>query len=150
MVEKFYVVISDTMDHNADTFNTFKLKVTGLIKDDLRHINLSHVIFLSDGCGGQYKNWKILVHLMEFFADFGLTAEWIFTGMKLLKLVVLQVIVYHVVLFLATNHGKGPCDRMAAVIKRATRNESLRGAGMVITDAKQMAEFCTNKFDQEK
>lgn len=50
----------------------------------------------------------------------------------------------------ATNHGKGPCDRIAAIIKRATRNESLRGAGRIITDAKQMSEFCTAKFDQDK
>lgn len=80
LVEKFYVVISDTMNHNADTFNTFKFKVMELIKDELAHVSPSHIIFLSDGCGGQYKNRKNLAHLMEFYNDFGMTTEWIFTG----------------------------------------------------------------------
>lgn len=78
--EKQYVVISDEMSHDVITFNSFKRKVISLIKVDFEAIDPKHIFYVSDGCSGQYKNNRNFASLMDHYNDFGMTAEWIFTG----------------------------------------------------------------------
>lgn len=73
-------MLSDTLDHNANTFNSMKRKVVARLMADFADFSPKHLIYLSDGCSGQYKNKLNMAHLMKHFDEFGLTAEWIFTG----------------------------------------------------------------------
>ena len=50
--------------------------------------------YFSDNCGGQYKNFKVMVNLTFHFKDFNRLASWI---------------------FFAACHGKSPCDGVGAV-----------------------------------
>lgn len=78
--EKAYVVISDEMHHDADTFNCFKRKVISHIKEDFRDFKPAHIYYVSDNAGSQFKNFKNFAHLTEHHEKFGMTAEWIFTA----------------------------------------------------------------------
>ena len=59
------------------------------------HINKLH--YFSDGCAGQYKNFKNFLNMCHHKQDFGLEAEWT---------------------FFATSHGKSPCDGIGGFVKR--------------------------------
>jgi hypothetical protein len=87
------------------------------------HPEIKHIKYFTDGCGGQYKNFKNFINLCEHEADFGLTAEWN---------------------FFATSHGKGPCDGIGGTVKRLACNESLRrtSAADHIISIDRMFEFC--------
>lgn len=78
VVYKTYCVISDEMTHDADTFHVFRNAVMPLIKRDLEGILIQKVYYVSDGCGGQYKNVKNFANLMLHHEDYGLEAEWHF------------------------------------------------------------------------
>lgn len=126
--EKAYVVLSDEMTHDADTFNTFKRKVISHVKDDLLLFDPEHVYYVSDNCGGQYKNYKNFAHLMEHKERFNLTAEWIFS---------------------APGHGKSSADRVSAVVKSTTRIHSLKANNYILT-ARDMYYFCVEKLGSAK
>ena len=51
----------------------------------------------SDGCAGQYKNFKNIMNLCNHVNDFGFHAVW---------------------LFFATSHGKSPCDGIGGTVTR--------------------------------
>ena len=60
------------------------------------------LFYFSDGCGGQYKNYKNFMNLCLHKQDFGLDAEWI---------------------FFATSH-KSSCDGIGGSVKRhATKKD---------------------------
>ena len=61
--------------------------------------NIVKLHYLSDGYGGQYKNYKHFLNLCLGFTDFGLKTEWF---------------------FFATSHGKSPCDGIGGTVKRTT------------------------------
>ena len=54
------------------------------------------VVYFSDRCGGQYKNYKNFMNLCPHKQDFGLDAEWI---------------------FFATRLDKSPCDGIGGPVK---------------------------------
>ena len=66
---------------------------------------LSTIIYFTDGCAGQYKNWKKNYNLYQHKSDFGLNARWV---------------------FFATCHGKQPCDGIGGTVKRLVSNASLK------------------------
>ena len=63
------------------------------------------LFYFSDGCGGQYKNYKNFMNLCLHKQDFGLDAEWI---------------------FFATSHSKSPCDRIGGSVKCYATKRSLQ------------------------
>ena len=63
------------------------------------------LFYFSDGCGGQYKNYKNFMNLCLHKQDFGLDAEWI---------------------FFPTSHGKSPCDEIGGSVKRHAAKRSLQ------------------------
>ena len=66
---------------------------------------LNNIIYFSDGCTGQYKNFKNLINLCCHRKEFGIPAEW------------------H---FFATSHGKEPSDGIGGTIKREVTKASLQ------------------------
>ena len=66
---------------------------------------LSKLYYFSDGCGGQYKNYKNFHNLCYHSEDFGLDAEWA---------------------FFATSHGKSPCDGIGSSVKWTITTASLQ------------------------
>ena len=66
---------------------------------------LKKMIYFSDGCGRQYKNYKNFMNLMKHHDDFALDAEWN---------------------FFATLHGKTACDSVRGTVKMLAAHASLQ------------------------
>ena len=73
------------------------------IKENLPGIK--NVRYWSDGCAGQYKNYKNMMNLCMHKEDFQLDATWS---------------------FFATSHGKSPCDGVGGTVKRKIARCSLQ------------------------
>ena len=117
-------IISDDMEH--DTCFVYQVQKTALelVRHKLPH--LQHVEYFSDGCAGQYKNFKNFVNVCHHENDFGLSAEWS---------------------FFATSHGKSPCDGIGGTVKRLTARSSLqRPKGDQILSADKMFDFCREEI----
>ena len=69
------------------------------------HPHIKKLIYFSDGCGGQYKNYKNFMDLCSHKHDFGISAEWV---------------------FFATNYCKSPCDDIGGAVKRHVAKRSLQ------------------------
>ena len=85
---------------------------------------LSKVHSFSDGYAGQYKNCKIFLNLCLHNSD--LNCEWN---------------------FLATSHGKSPCDGIGGTVKRLVIRASLQPpiSNQILTSDK-MFEFCVKEI----
>ncbi len=114
------------MDHDAENFHAMRKDFMELLNMDLLdcRLNINKIIYLSDGASGQYKNHKNFTNLLLHPKDFNYNAEWHFT---------------------ATSHGKGQCDAMIAVVKRAARLESLK-KGRHILNPNELFHFCLQKL----
>lgn len=117
---KSYCVISDERKHDTNTFEAFKIKFLEEFKKDFKHLNIKHIHYVSDGCAGQYKNYKNFHNLCQHKTEFGISASWHFT---------------------ATSHGKSTCDAISAVVKKNARMKVIRD-NELITTAKKMYEVC--------
>ena len=49
------------------------------------HSHIKKLFYFSDGCGGQYKNYKNFVDLSSHKYDFGISGKWAFFCNKLLQ-----------------------------------------------------------------
>ena len=63
------------------------------------------LIYFSDGCAGQYKNYKSFLNLMNHWDDLRLNAEWN---------------------FFATSHGKNACDDVGEIVKKLAAHVNLQ------------------------
>ena len=80
------------------------------------------LFYFSDGCGGQYKNYKNFMNLCLHKQDFGLDAEWI---------------------FFATSHGKSPHNGIDSSVKRhAAKRRLQRPMNTQILDYQAMLNVC--------
>ena len=95
-------VCSRIIYSNNSIFLKFYKKVNNFIKNNYPQIK--QVDYYSDGCAGQYKNFKNFLNLSYHHEDFGLGASWN---------------------FFASCHGKSNCDGIGAAAKRKLRNKSL-------------------------
>ena len=86
--------ISDGNSH--DTYFVYEVQKTMISYLHELLTQVKKFFYFSDGCGGQYKNYKSLKNLCLYKQDFGLDAEWIFS---------------------ATSHGKSPCDGIGGSVK---------------------------------
>ena len=66
---------------------------------------ITSIEYWSDGCAGQYKNYKNMMNLCRHNEDFGLKASWYFFD---------------------TSHGKSPCDGIGGTVKRKIARTSLQ------------------------
>jgi len=105
-------VISDCMQHDTTAVYAFIHILIQYLKTKIPAIK--HVKYFSDGCAGQYKNYKNFSNLCMHQHDFGLTAEW------------------H---FFATSHGKSACDGIGGTVKHLASRYSLQhpSGGHILT-----------------
>ncbi|CAG7829587.1 unnamed protein product [Allacma fusca] len=75
---KTNMVISDSLKHDTDHFDTFRAKVIHN-KSEACFEKITKV-YISDGVGSQYKNCKNVCHIFNRFNDIGLLVEWIYTA----------------------------------------------------------------------
>lgn len=109
-------------DNTHDTAFVYQTQTMTVhyIRALLPHVN--KMTYFSDGCGGQYKNYKNFINLCLHKQDFGIDAEWV---------------------FFATSHGKSPCDGIGGSVKRHVAKRSLqRPLNNQILDYKAMLEVC--------
>ena len=66
--------------------------------------HIKKIIYFSDSCGGQYKNYKKFMDLCSHKCDFGISAEWV---------------------FFVTSYCKSPCDGIDGAVKRHVAKRSL-------------------------
>lgn len=114
------VIISEVKIHNTVAVYAFQKHLMNILKDKIP--NLEEILYLSDGCGEQYKNKKNFKNLCCYEKDFNIKAEW------------------H---FFPTAHGKGPCDGIGGTIKRMARDASLTKR-TPINNALQFYNWATN------
>ena len=116
--------ISDDNNHDTNFVYEVQEKTMMFIKENYPLV--SKVYYFSDGCGGQYKNYKNFINLCHHKEDFGLNAEWI---------------------FFATSHGKSPCDGIGGTVKRYTTKRSLqRPLKDQICTYEAMLELCIQEI----
>ena len=80
--------------HNTSFVHKIQKPLVEFLKQRLP--NVTKIYYVSDGCGGQYKNFKNFLNLCSHKVDFSIKAEWI---------------------FFATSHGKSTCDGTGGVVK---------------------------------
>ena len=95
VVHSCFSFISDDLNHDT----SFVYRLQELLCNFLRETmpNIKTIKYWSDGCAGQYKNYKNKINLCMHQEDFGLNATWS---------------------FFATSHGKSPCDGVGGTVKR--------------------------------
>ena len=120
--------ISD--DNSHDTY--FACEVQKTMINYLHELlpQVKKLFYFSDGCGGQYKNYKNFMNLCLHKQDFGLDAEQI---------------------FFATSHGKSPCDGIGGSVKRHAAKRSLqRPMNNQILDYEAMLNVCEEEMSKIK
>ncbi|KAE8738771.1 hypothetical protein FOCC_FOCC015744 [Frankliniella occidentalis] len=119
-----FVVISNCKDHNSLTVYVFQKKLIAFLKE--KFPVLHKLIYFTDGCAAQYKNFKSLKNLCEHKSDFGLDAEW------------------H---FYATSHGKSACDGVGGTVKREARHACLQSPFQnLIGTPRELFQWCVTKM----
>ena len=103
MTSVSFTIISENKDHDTIAVHLFQRKLIKFLTDHFG-TKPKKIIYVSDGCAGQYKdcyNFKNLCHHNE---DFDVEAEW------------------H---FFATAHGKSGANGIGGTIKRTAAKASL-------------------------
>ena len=95
--------VSDDLTHDSEFVFALQHKLNEVIPSLLPNSVLKIHCF-SDNCGGQYKNYKIMINLTFHAQDFNRVASWT---------------------FFAASHGKSPCDGVGGATKRCLPHESL-------------------------
>ena len=94
LIEKSFCFLSDNVEHDTSFVWKLQQKLTEYIRNNFS--NIKFIEYFSDGCAGQYENFKNFLNLIHHQLDFNLAASW-------------SVI--------ATSHGKSPCDGIGEVVK---------------------------------
>lgn len=100
-----FVIISNCLKHNSVLVYLFMTKLIKFLESKFKLI--TKLFYFTDGCAGQYKNFKNFVNVYFHKIDFGYDCEWHFH---------------------ATSHGKGPCDGLGGILKRSATRASLARA----------------------
>ncbi|XP_066934504.1 uncharacterized protein [Clytia hemisphaerica] len=121
---KSFCFISNDNTHDTNFVYKVQTLVVEYLKENLPRI--SKLYYFSDGCAGQYKNYKNFMNLCHHQEDFGIDAEWI---------------------FFATSHGKSPCDGIGGFVKRHVAKRSLqRPLKNQILDYEAMLDLCVTEL----
>ena len=118
-----FCFLSEDLNHDTGFVYAVQQLLTSYIKENFPSIKRFE--YFSDGCSGQYKNYKNFFNLTYHVQDFGLNASWS---------------------FFATSHGKSPCDGVGGMVKRALTQASLkRPTANQILSTEAAYEFCSNQ-----
>ena len=121
---QLFAFFSDDMNHDTGFLYSLQKLLSNYISCNFPQI--CQIEYFSDGCYGQYKNYKNFLNLTFHKQDFGLDATWN---------------------FFATGHGKSPCDGLGGTIKRKLSNESLkRPRANQILSCSEAYEFCQSSM----
>ena len=124
LVHKCLCIISDDLTHDTNFVHQLQKLVGDFIKENLPQIK--RLEYWSDGCAGQYKNFKNLMNLCHHNVDFGFPALWS---------------------FFATSHGKSPCDGIGGTVKRKMARTSLqRPVNDQILTFQAVEKFCEEEL----
>ena len=91
------------MEHDTPFVYQVQSEVVQYLKKELPHV--IDIEYFSDGCAGQYKNFKNILNLCHHVTDFGITARWS---------------------FFATSQEKSLCDGIGGTVKRLVARASLQ------------------------
>ena len=120
LVSHSYCFLSDDLTH--DTSFVWNLQNTLCSDIKGKFPQIKKLEYFSDGCAGQYKNFKNFLNLTYHVEDFCIDASWT---------------------FFATSHGKSPCDGVGGTVKRKLYRESLtRLEGNFILTSQQAFKYC--------
>ena len=120
LLQKSFCILSDDLEHDTSFVYEIQRELLKIVRDEMPFIH--KVEYFSDGCAGQYKNFKNLLNLCNHKEDFGIDANWT---------------------FFATSHGKSPCDGIGGTVKRLTARASLqRPLSDQILTVSKMLLFC--------
>ena len=111
--------ISDDNIHDTSFVYRIQKLLINFLKEKLPHVE--KIIYVSDGYGGQYKNFKNFINLCSHKQDFGLDGEWI---------------------FFASSHGKSPYGIGGSVKRHAAKRSLQRPLKNQILDCRAMLEVC--------
>ena len=111
--------ISDHLQHDTVAVYSFQKVVSEYLK--VKFPMLKKIIYFSDGCGGECRNYKNFMNLMKHLDDFALNAEWnVF----------------------ATLHGKDAFDGIRDTVERPATHATLqRAKEKQILTPRQLYEF---------
>lgn len=124
LLQKSFCILSDDLEHDTSFVYEIMRELLKIVREEMPFIN--KVEYFSDGCAGQYKNFKNLLNLCCHKADFGIDANWT---------------------FFATSHGKSPCDGIGGTVKRLTARASLqRPLSDQILTVSKMLSFCQHNI----
>ena len=125
LCDKSLCIVSDDLDHDTSFVYKVMSVTISFLKEKLNpEMKLVH--YFSDGCSGQYKNYKNFLNVCLHHHDFSVSCTWS---------------------FFATSHGKSPCDGIGGTIKRLVTRASLQRPqeGQILT-ARQVHEFCVKEI----
>ena len=123
LISKSLCIMSDDLQHDTCFVWEVQRLVTAFCQQNYPHMNA--IEYFSDGCAGQYKNFKNFVNLCLHQQDLNMSATWS---------------------FFATSHGKGPCDGIGGSVKRLARLESLRRERNFLDTFDRLYKFCTENI----
>jgi hypothetical protein len=86
------VFISDDTTHDVSLVRKFQEETVNWIKEHQPQI--TEIMYMTDGCAGQYKCCRSFLNLCRHEKTFGMKASWA---------------------FFATSHGKSPCDGITGI-----------------------------------
>ena len=116
--------ISDDNAHDTSFVHKIQALLVEFLKQRLP--NVTKIYYVSDGCGGHYKNFKNFLNLCSHKEEFSIEAEWI---------------------FFATSHGKSPCDGIGGAVKRHAAKRSLqRPLNNQILDYRVVLKVCQEEM----
>ena len=101
-IQQSIAFFSDDLNHDTSFVFAMQEELTHFLKVNYPFIKT--IEYFSDGCAGQYKNYKNFINLTYHEQDFGLAANWN---------------------FFTTSHGKSSCDGIGGAIKRKLTHRSL-------------------------
>ncbi|XP_069137185.1 uncharacterized protein [Argopecten irradians] len=116
-VEESAVFISPDIKHDAYAVNQFNYKMKRHIQE--RGVSFNHDVQFSDGCASQYKSKIPFQHLAERGKDGNIYERGYF----------------------GSRHGKGPCDALGGVVKKAAELY-VRSRQGIIQNAQDFYNFC--------
>lgn len=87
--------ISDDLEHNTNFVNDLQRLTCQYIGKTIPKVK--SIEYFSDGCSGQYKNFKNFLNLCHHKEDFNFNAKWS---------------------FFTTKHGKSPCDGVGGPVEQ--------------------------------
>ena len=106
-----FTIISENKEHDTIAVHLFQRKLVSFLTEHFGS-KPKIIIYMSDGCAGQYKNCYNFSNLCHHVEDFGVPAEW------------------H---FIATSHGKSPADGIVGTVKRTAAEASLQRPHIMCT-----------------